>query len=195
MMIVGLTGGIGSGKTTVARMFEALGVPVYNSDKEAKQLMRTSEQLKKEIKKLLGDQAYEYEELNKPFIANAIFNNEVLLKKLNALVHPAVAEHFTQWAREQSSPYVIQETAIIFENGSQDRYDAIILVTAPEELRLARVLDRDKNSRTEVLARMRNQWDDVKKRALSHFEIENIDIDKTRSDVRKLHDYLQKQTA
>ena len=146
MMIVGLTGGIGSGKTTVSGMFEALGVPVYNSDREAKQLMRSSKKLKNKIKDLLGEEAYLNEELNKPFIADAIFNDSQLLKKLNALVHPAVGEHFAQWTKEQSASYVIQETAIIFENDSEDRYDTIILVTAPMEMRLERLLQRDNNS-------------------------------------------------
>lgn len=192
-MLIGLTGGIGSGKTTVAHMFEALGVPVYNSDKEAKQLMESSKALEEEITLLLGEEAYRGGKLNRTFIAKAIFNDTELLKRLNAIVHPAVALHFKTWARKQNAAYVIQETAIIFENNTQDRYDKIILVTAPKELRINRVLNRDGNSRSDIMSRMKNQWSDTKKRKLSHFEIKNIDFDTTQSDVRKLHEYLQNQ--
>ncbi len=133
-MLVGLTGGIGSGKTTVAQFFMALGVPVYNSDTEAKRLMETSEELKSAIKGILGEEAYDEQRLNKTHISQLVFNDRKLLNKLNGIVHPAVRTDFSTWAEQQKAPYVIQETALIFEIGSADFYDKIILVTAPETL-------------------------------------------------------------
>ena len=146
MIVVGLTGGIGSGKTTVAKMFEDLNIPVYNSDQEAKLLMVNSKQLKVKIKELLGKNAYDKKVLNRKYIADKVFTNPELLAELNAIVHPAVRKHFIDWVVKQDSAYVIQETAIIFENSSQSKYDKIILVTAPEEVRIQRVMDRDKIS-------------------------------------------------
>ena len=120
MMRVGLTGGIGSGKSTVARMFEALGIPIYDSDMQAKVLMSNSEKLKKAITQLLGKNAYQNGALNREFIAKKVFADSNLLEKLNKIVHPAVKEHFLDWAQEQESEYIIQESALIFENGNED---------------------------------------------------------------------------
>lgn len=189
-MIVALTGGIGSGKTTIAKMFMNLGVPVYNSDQWAKKLMGSSKKLKKAITQLLGENAYSNEELNKKYISQTVFNNKVLLQELNEIVHPAVREHFSTWARKQDSPYVIQEAAIIFENNGYDFYDKIILVTAPIGLRMERVVSRDGASKEEVLARMNNQWPDQKKIGLSDFVIENIDLKTTEIEVENLHNVL-----
>lgn len=137
-MIVGLTGGIGSGKTTVAGFFKELGVPVYNSDKEARKLMKNSKKVKKAIIELLGEDAYKGKKLNKTHISDRIFTNEKLLQKLNSIVHPAVRNHFLKWKNRQDAPYVIQETALVFENNSQDFYDKIILVVAPKAFRIQR---------------------------------------------------------
>lgn len=183
MKIVGLTGGIGSGKTTVARMFGDLGVPVYDSDKEAKKLMRSSKKLKKAIIELFGAEAYKDKKLNKKYISNKIFNNRDLLEKLNSIVHPAVRKHFLSWAKKQKTVYVIQEAAIIYENGKHGFYDKIILVTAPQSTRIKRVMDRDKVSKQEVVARIKHQWPDEKKIPLSDFIIENLDLEKTRTKV------------
>ena len=128
MKIVGLTGGIGSGKSTVATMFRNLGIPVYNSDEEAKRLMHTSNNLKQGIIALLGKESYDNGELDRGYIAQRVFRDKNLLEALNALVHPEVRRHFMQWVQKQNSKYVIQEAAIIFENGSHERYDEIILV-------------------------------------------------------------------
>ena len=130
MMVVGLTGGIGSGKSTVGKLFKELGMPVYDSDKEAKKLMRSSKKIRKAIKALLGDEAYKDKKLNKGYIAKKIFDDKSLLLKLNSIVHPKVRTHFSKWVEKQQSKYVIQETAIIFENSMQGFYDKIILVTA-----------------------------------------------------------------
>lgn len=187
-MFIGLTGGIGSGKTTVAQFFKALGVPVYNSDNEAKKLMETSHKVKTGIKNLLGEEAYSGQRLNKTYVSQRVFNNRPLLQKLNGIVHPAVRSHFLAWAKKQNAPYVIQEAAIIFEIGSEDFYDKIILVTAPETLRIDRIMERDPDSTPErIQARMRNQWSDSQKIALSDYIIENCDLAETESQVLQLH--------
>jgi dephospho-CoA kinase len=190
MMIVGLTGGIGSGKTTVAKIFKDFGVPVYNSDKEAKRLMKSSKKIRKAVRELLGDDAYADKKLNRAFIANRVFQDKSLLHKLNAIVHPAVREDFTFWAKKQESAYVIQETAIIFENSMQSFYDRIILVTAPEEIRLKRILARDNGSKSKVLDRMQNQRKDSEKIPLSDFVIDNVELDQTYLKVQEVNKCL-----
>ena len=154
-MIVGLTGGIGSGKTTVANFFKELNIPVYNSDKAARKLMKRSKKVKKAIIDLLGENAYDGKKLNKTYISDKIFNNESLLEELNAIVHPAVRKHFLKWVKKQNAPYVIQETALIFENRSEDFYDRIILVIAPKIQRMQRVSRRDSISESQVENRIK----------------------------------------
>ena len=190
MTIVALTGSIGSGKSTVAKMFKKLGVPVYNSDKEAKKLMESSKKLRSAITKLFGERAYVEKKLNRTYIAEKVFGNAELLGRLNAIVHPAVREDFMQWAKKQKSPYVIQESAIIFENGLQDFYDKIILITAPKEIRLERVMERDRTPKSKILARMGNQWDDARKRSISDFVIENFSLKATHKNVKEVHRLL-----
>ncbi|MCK0159809.1 dephospho-CoA kinase [Allomuricauda sp. F6463D] len=187
MMIVGITGGIGSGKSTVAKMFTKLGVPVYDSDAEAKNLMTTSPEVKSAITDLLGNEAYSGDALNRTYIADRVFKDSALLEKLNGIVHPAVGKHFLDWAQKQESAYVIQETALIFENDAQDKYDCTILVTAPVETRIQRVMDRDKIAAQAVVDRMKNQLDDGQKRKLAHYTIENLDLDETKKKVNELH--------
>lgn len=190
MLIVGLTGGIGSGKTTVAKQFEALGVPIYIADKEAKQLMHTSSQIKEALINLFGNNAYIDDVLNRSYIASLIFNDNVLLAKMNAIIHPKVADHFKNWLKKQKSPYVIKEVAILFENGGYKNVDKIITVTAPKEERIKRVMKRDGSSLEKVLAIMKNQWSDEDKIKLSDFVIENLTISKTNAQVLKIHQAL-----
>jgi dephospho-CoA kinase len=187
MIIVGLTGGIGSGKTTVVKFFVELGVPVYNSDKEARKLMKSSKTVKKAIIELLGKNAYNGKKLNKTYISDKIFENEILLNELNGIVHPAVRKHFLRWVKRQKTPYVIQETALIFENSSQDFYDKIILVTAPEVVRIQRVMERSKLKKKLVVARIKNQWLDAKKAPLSDYIINNLELSKTESKVEAVN--------
>lgn len=186
-MIVGLTGGIGSGKSTVAKMFVELGIPVYNSDVEAKKLMVTSSEVKMAITELLGKEAYDENTLNRSYIANKVFKDIELLEKLNEIVHPAVGKHFMEWVNRQNSPYVIQETALIFENNAQDKYDCTILVTAPIEARIQRVIDRDNVEEQAVVDRINNQMDDKQKVDLADFSIKNLELDKTKGKVNELH--------
>ncbi|MEM0933178.1 MAG: dephospho-CoA kinase [Bacteroidota bacterium] len=192
MMIVGLTGGIGSGKSTVAKMFRDLSIPVYDSDKEAKALMNSSERLKKALIGLLGVSAYREGALDRSFVARQVFGNDQLLQKLNKIVHPAVREHFLRWAKEQQSRYVIQESALIFENGMEDFYDNIILVTAPIELRVDRVIKRDNSEKSAILKRIKHQMDDQVKKDKAHFLIENIHLETTRDQVSRIHTQLLK---
>ncbi len=190
MKIVGLTGGIGSGKSTVAKMFRELGVPVYDSDEEAKKLMVSSTEMKEAIIQLLGKGAYKDAVLNRAFIAEKVFKDPELLQQLNAIVHPAVRDHFLKWTQKKAVPYVIQETALIFENGVQDKYDFTVLVTAPKEVRIQRVIDRDGVGQQQVEQRMNNQIEDNEKIPLADFCIENIDLDTTKQKVKDLHTKL-----
>ena len=185
--IIGLTGGIGSGKTTVAKMFSEINVPIYTADTEAKKLINKSKVIKRKLIKLFGEKAYIDEKLNRDFIAQKIFNDKNLLEKMNAIVHPKVASHFERWLSKQNAPYIIKEAAILFENGSYLFCDAVILVIADKEVRMQRVIKRDNSSRSKVQAIINNQWDDSKKKALSQFIINNSTLSKTRIEVIKIH--------
>ena len=156
-MIVGLTGGIGSGKTTVAKMFMELGVPVYLADVEAKKLLAENTEVQKKVIDILGEQAYKNEEPDRAYIAEKVFKNKNLLTSLNKIIHPAVKIHFENWYASQNAPYVLKEAAILFESGSYKDCNAIITVTAPEEIRINRVILRDKTTEEAVRARMQNQ--------------------------------------
>lgn len=187
MIVVGLTGGIGSGKSTVGEMFSALGVPVYNSDREAKRLMGESEDIRAAVVALIGKEAYDGNRPQRSIIAAKAFADAELLSGLNAIIHPAVRHDFDVWRSKQSAPYLIQEAAILFENGSYSNFDKIILVCAPEEERIKRIMLRDGSSRRAVEARIAHQWKDSRKAALADFVIENVDLEKTRSEVRWIH--------
>lgn len=190
MKIIGLTGGIGSGKTTVANIFSELGVPVYIADIEAKKLTNSSKVIRRELTKLLGEEAYIKEGLNRKYVADKIFNDKALLEAVNAIIHPAVAAHFKIWVAKQTGTYVIKEAAILFENGSYQDFDKIILVTAPKELRIARVMARDNTTSAEIEKRMDNQWSDERKINLADFVIENIELETTRKKIEALHHSL-----
>lgn len=192
MMIVGLTGGIGSGKTTVSKMFKALGVPVYDSDSEARKLMNTSSTLKEAITVLIGNEAYHEGKLQRNIVAEKVFADPELLEALNAIVHPAVKEHFKEWVKNQNAPYVIQEAAILFENGSYTQYHRMILVRAPKELRIERIMSRDNSTRQQILSRMKQQWEDERKVGLSDYVIDNLDLETTREQVKTIHRELLK---
>jgi len=187
MIIVGLTGGIGSGKTTVAAFFEALDIPVYIADVEAKRLMITSKVIRRKLIALFGEDAYIGKKLNKTFIASKIFNDKDLLNKMNAIVHPKVASHFKRWLKKQDAPYIIKEAAIIFEHNKEDQYHYIITVSADVEERIKRVIERDESSRSKIEAIINNQMSDQEKIEKSHFVIVNDDIEQTKAQVLKTH--------
>ena len=188
--LVGLTGGIGSGKTTIANFFKELGVPIYIADTEAKALMNRSKVIKRKLIALFGDNAYQNGKLNRDFLSKKIFNNKDLLQKMNAIVHPKVASHFNRWVKKQEAPYVISEAAILFENGSYKKYDYIITVTAPEEVRLKRVMSRDNSSKEKVKSVMNNQWKDEEKIKLSDYVIQNINLEEAKAQVLQIHQNL-----
>ena len=190
MILVGLTGGIGSGKTTVAKEFASLGVPIYIADEEAKRLMKTSKIIRRKLTELFGNEAYLNDELNRPFLADIIFKDKSYLQKMNAIVHPKVAKHFKKWVEKQDAPYIIKEVAILFENNSYEQCDFIITVTAPMKLRIERLLERDNTSIEKIQNIMENQWSDTEKIKLSHFVIENILLEKTKVQVLKIHHQL-----
>lgn len=189
-MLVGLTGGIGSGKSTVSQMFRELGVPVYDSDSEAKKLMHESAELKMAIQELFGAEAYQEDELNRAYIAKRVFGNPEKLNALNQIVHPAVRIHFMKWAEQQNYSYVVQESALIFEIGNEAQYDAVILVTAPEEVRLNRVLKRDKTDREAVLKRIHSQLPDEAKTQKADYIIENLELHQLQEKVSLVHGQL-----
>ncbi len=192
-MVVGITGGIGSGKTTVAKQFEALGIPVYIADEEAKKLMNRSKIIKRKLIELFGSDAYNNDELNRPFIAHIIFSNEAILKKMNAIIHPRVATHFNKWVLKQKAPYVIKEAAILFENDGYKLCDFVITVVAPKELRFKRLLKRDTTTKDKIEAIIKNQWSDEQKIKLSQFVITNIDLEDTKKQVVEVHNQLLKK--
>ena len=177
MNLIGLTGGIGSGKSTVAALFRTLGIPVYESDSRAKELMHSDDQLRQKIISLFGPEAYLSDGvLNRKWIASLVFNDQSLLEKLNNIIHPAVYEDLKKWADEElqkQAPYLIQESAILFEENLSKRMKSVILVVADEETRIDRVTKRDTVSREDVLDRMRNQWNDFEKIPLSDYVIYN----------------------
>ena len=191
--IVGLTGGIGSGKTTVANYFKELGIPVYIADVEAKLLMKRSKVIIRKLIQLFGSETYYKGELNKPFIANKVFNDPVLLEKMNTIVHPKVASHFKRWLKKQDAPYVIKEAAIIFENNTYTSLDYIITVIATERTRINRVIERDGSSEERVKAIVKNQWSDAEKVKLSNFVIENIELADTKNQVINIHQKILKK--
>ena len=193
MKVVGLTGGIGSGKTTISKYFKSLGVPVYIADDEAKALMNTSKVIKRQLIELFGPQAYVDGELNRSYLSSKIFNNETLLKKMNGIVHPKVATHFKRWLEKQNAPYVIKEAAIIFENALQDQYDAVITVVADKEKRIERVMARDGVSAEKVKAIISNQWPDEQKIEHSDFIITNNDLDTAKIQATEIHNQISNQ--
>jgi dephospho-CoA kinase len=190
MKIVGLTGGIGSGKSTIAMLFKALGVPVYIADIEAKKILASSKVVQAKVISLLGAQAYSNEVPNRDYIAQLVFNDPDLLAGLNAIIHPEVHTSFKIWATLQDAPYCIKEAAILFENGGFTQCDATILVTAPTKLKIERVLSRDQTTLNSIQARMENQWEDQKKIPLANYVIENIDLTTTKNQVQKIHKTL-----
>lgn len=193
MIRVGLTGGIGSGKSTVARVFEVLGIPVYYADEATRQLMNTDEALKKEIIKNFGEESYSEGQLNRPYIASIVFNNKEKLEMLNALTHPATIRHANEWMQQQTAPYVIKEAALIFESGSAENLDYVIGVSAPKITRIQRVMERDHISSDEVQKRMDRQIDEEMKMKLCDFVLVNNDTELLTPQVLALHEQLLKK--
>ncbi len=193
MIKVGVTGGIGSGKSTVCRIFESLGIPVYSADKRAKELIQSDSRLIEGYRKLFGPQVYAQNgRFNKEIVTEKIFKNRQLLDKVNALVHPVVREDFENWSARQSTSYIIKEAAILIESGGKDTVDKVVLVSAPDDLRILRVMERDHASREEVQARINNQWSRKQLRRFCDFEVCADDIHLVIPQVLEIHKGLLK---
>jgi dephospho-CoA kinase len=190
MLKVGLTGGIGSGKTTVAKVFEVLGIPVYYADDAAKRLMNEDEQLKQQLMQHFGAATYINGVLNRTHLSSIVFQNKEQLERLNSLVHPATIADAAKWFNNQSAPYVIKEAALLFESGTADGLDKVIGVWAPATIRIKRVMDRDKVTAEEVKRRMNNQIEETIKMRLCDFIIENNEQQLVTTQVLELHEQL-----
>ena len=173
MKRIGITGGIGAGKSLVAEIIKAMGYPVYNSDERAKELTDSNPKIKEGLIHLFGEEIYQNDTLNKFALAQAIFSDESLREKVNALIHPIVREDFNLYTLAQNAELVFNESAILFETGSFKNFDAIILVYAPKELRIKRIMKRDNCSENEVLKRMNSQFSDEEKYQLTEFRVLN----------------------
>ncbi|MCC8153663.1 MAG: dephospho-CoA kinase [Tannerellaceae bacterium] len=173
MIKVGITGGIGSGKSTVAHIFQILGYPVYVADKESKRLTETSPLIRKQLEIMFGKEIFVENRLNKPLLANYIFNNKDLLSKVNSVIHPVVLNDFLKWVKHQKSNLVLIESALLFESGFNTKIDKSLIVYAPEEIRTSRVMKRDNLTKDEIRKRMNNQLSDKMKCKLSDLIIYN----------------------
>ncbi|MDG1347312.1 MAG: dephospho-CoA kinase [Crocinitomicaceae bacterium] len=173
MLLIGITGGIGSGKSLVAKILETLKYPVFYSDSEAKNIVRSNDEVQNEIIRIFGPEAYLQGEYNRPFVAEKVFANQELLTQLNQLIHPAVRAAFDEFCDKSKAEIVFNEAAILFETGTYKSFDAVILVCSPEKLRVERLMKRDNASKEEIQARMNKQWSDDKKKKLTNLIIEN----------------------
>ena len=194
MLKIGLTGGIGSGKSTVAKVFEVLGIPVYYADEAAKQLMNEEGQLKQQIKKIFGATVYRNGLLDRKYVADIVFKNPDKLQLLNALVHPATINDAQKWMQKQRSSYAIKEAALIFESGAQQQLDYVIGVYAPTPLRIQRTMQRDGITGEEVMARINKQLDETSKMQLCDFVIINDEEQLLIPQVVELHKKLSALT-
>jgi dephospho-CoA kinase len=189
--IIGLTGGIGSGKTTVANEFASHGIPIYITDLEAKKIMQ-SDTVLNQIRAEFGDVVFKNGVLIREKLSEIVFNDSNRLTKLNNIVHPAVKQHFKQWLlKHQNEEYIIYESAILFESGSYKECDFIVNVVAPLEMRIKRVIERDKTTREKVLERVKNQWKDEEKSSKSDFIIENTSMEVLKLGIVKILNFLR----
>jgi dephospho-CoA kinase len=193
-LTIGITGGIGSGKTHVCRIIQQLGYPVFFSDQEAKSIMQNDFKVIEQIKQLFGSSAYSNGELNREHLANCAFNNPSLLAQLNNAVHPVVRKNFSIFAEKHCDKQLIfNEAAILFETGAYKNFDLNILITAPKKLRIERIMSRDNSSEEQVLSRMKNQWEDEQKIPLADYVISNDEQTDLETDIKKiLQDIEQK---
>ncbi|MFT4969308.1 MAG: dephospho-CoA kinase [Chitinophagales bacterium] len=191
MIKVGITGGIGSGKTHICQLFEQLGVPVYNADERAKYLMNNDSSVKAQLIDTFGEEVCNDEGLNREFLSQLVFKDKALLNKLNSIVHPAVAKDANIWhSQHTDKPYTIKEAALLFETGSYQELDKTILIHADEDERILRVMKRDKVSKEKVLSRIQNQLPDIDKMVHADFIINNDGKREMDKLVMKIHSYF-----
>lgn len=187
---VGITGGIGSGKTTVINIFKTLGIPVFDADTAAKKAMHENADVKNKIIALFGENAYVNNELDRKYVAGIVFNDALKLDQLNAIVHPVTIAMAEEWMQQQTSPYVLKEAAILFESGAAAGLDFVIGVFAPQHIRIQRVMQRDNVTREEVLKRMAKQIDEHMKMKLCDFVITNDEQQMLIPQVLQVHEKL-----
>jgi dephospho-CoA kinase len=189
MLKVGLTGGIGSGKSTVGAIFRSLGIPLFIADLRAHALMMSDEGVKEKIRSLLGNKAFDNQDKpDRKYIASQVFHDRNLLRELNAIIHPAVRSDFDHWCQAfVTRPYVLQEAAVLFESGGAKLMDENIVVWAPEEIRMNRVVLRDHISEKEVRARMQHQWNDLERAAQAQFTVINDNVHSLIRQVKDIH--------
>lgn len=194
-MVVGITGGIGSGKSTVVKMFSKFkGIAIYIADDEAKKIMNSSREIKTLLISEFGKEVYLNNKLNRPYLANIVFKDKSKLSVLNTIVHPVVNNHLQDFILKNShKDYILYENAILFENGSNAFCDKIITITAPEKIRIQRVLERDNTTIEAIKSRIQNQWGQSKKTLQSHYIIENLSLAKTKDQTSKIHNILTKR--
>lgn len=190
MLKIGLTGGIGSGKSTVAKIFETLGIPVYYADTEAKRLMNSNETIKVSIRQYFGEAAYKNHELDRKYLADIVFNSPEKLELLNALIHPVTINDAEEWMQKQVAPYSIKEAALLFESGAAENLDFIIGVYAPQALRIRRVMKRDGLPEEEILKRINRQINEEMKMKLCDFVVTNNEQELLVPQVLKLHQHF-----
>lgn len=188
MKRLGITGGIGSGKTTVCRVFRVMGIPVFMADDVAQKLMNNNEAIREEINAIAGKDMYNGANLDRKELAALIFNKPDLLQKVNAIVHPAVLDNFESWAESQTSPYVIMEAAILFESHAERLVDRVASVSAPVEERISRVMGRSELTRNQVLERINNQLDDGVREEKSYYVINNADNEMIIPEILRIHE-------
>lgn len=191
MIKIGLTGGIGSGKSIVARILNVLEIPVFDSDREARALIEHDQGLKEQIVARFGDRIYPGGALDRKVLASIVFNDAAALSDLNSMVHPAVRKLFSTWADQQRSPYVVMEAAILAETGGHSAFDRVIVVSAPEEVRIRRVVQRDGVGEEAVRARMRNQASEADRLAIADHVIVNDDKQLVMPQVLSIHEQLK----
>ena len=187
---LGITGGIGSGKTSVCRVFDVLRIPVFSADKTASEIMESEGSIRSKLNSIAGKDLYLNGHLDRMLLASIIFNNTSVLDMVNALVHPVVFDHFRSWSATQTAPYVIMEAAILFESGASKFVDRVATVVAPLEQRVERVIRRNKLSREQVLERMKNQMDDESMMKISDYVISNAENDMIIPAILKIHDNI-----
>jgi dephospho-CoA kinase len=190
MLKIGITGGIGSGKTTVAKIFEVLGIPVYNADDEAKKLMNEDEKLIAKIIAEFGNEVYASGKLDRGYLSSLVFKNPAKLELLNSIVHPVIIAAADNWLQQQITPYALKEAALIFESGAHEHLDKVIGVFAPQAIRINRVMKRDQVTREEVMSRLDKQLDETIKMKLCDYIITNNDQELLIPQVVALHQQL-----
>lgn len=197
MKKVGITGGIGSGKSIVCDIFRLLGIPVYPADAHAKRLMEESPDLRASLKATFGDKVYKEDEtLDRQYLSGIVFHDATKLEQLNQLVHPAVVRDYAQWVLQfPNAPYTLREAAILLESGTWKDLDAILLVDAPEEMRIKRVMSRDGRKEAEVRAIISRQWPSEKKKEYANYIIENDEEHMVIPRVLEIHQLLKQQSS